>query len=131
MTHNSAAHEPSSAVQDMHAQFAADVLTDADANYSDVDDNDTPLDAETQAALSAAGLEAMSPSARDLLLRLTDRAESIEPDTRKRLVSAAERGLQWRRDNFSSMPVLLFTRRRTAQMLPRNSLPSFPCPQEP
>lgn len=112
MTHSPA--DPD-AIRQLHALLAEDELSTDDAI---VDDGEPVLEQQTREAISMIGLEAMSPDARDLLLRLTDYSENLEPTARESLVSAAERGLQWRRDNAGALPILLFARRREDKLSP-------------
>jgi transcriptional regulator with XRE-family HTH domain len=100
----------------MHTLFADDPVSDDDA-ASELEDH-VALGSEARAALGVVGLEAMSPEARALIIKLTDYSESLEPTARESFVSAAERGLQWRRNNSSALPVLLFTRRREQDLKP-------------
>jgi hypothetical protein len=118
VTHSPADPE---AIRQLHALLAEDELderetTDTDAGISA--DSELVLDPQLQEAIGLVGLDAMSPDARELLLKLTDYSENLEPTTRENLVSAADRGLQWRRDNAAALPVLLFARRREDKISP-------------
>lgn len=102
-------------LEQLHALFAEDELSGDDLVTTD----EAVLDTDLSEALSAVGLDAMSPDARELLLGLTDYSENLEPAARESLVSAAERAMQWRRDNSNALPVLLFTRRRQQELSPQ------------
>ena len=53
-------------------------------------------------------LLSLSPEAQALLIGITDTTSSLEPGTRQRLVSAADRGMAARREDASPLPRLLF-----------------------
>lgn len=112
MTHSPGDERASEAMQALHVLLEEDELLYADETA----DSEDVVDSKVLDIISTSGLEMMSPDARDLLLRLTDYSENLEPATRQRLVQAAERGLQWRRENAGSLPVLLFARRRASAL---------------
>lgn len=118
MTHSPKDQEAARALRELHALLANDDLTESD--LKDTAPDDATTDADILEAISTIGMDAMSPEARELLIRLTDYSENLEPATRERLISAAERGLQWRRDNSGPLPVLLFARRRAARLSPED-----------
>lgn len=102
-------------VTELAQHFDEDPLTDADiAAYqnSSEDAESDRVDDLVGAMLEAAAFDAMSQDARALLMMLTDETESLEPQTRARLVDAANRALQYRRHAISPLPVLLFVTRR-------------------
>ncbi len=91
------------AQREMRVLLADDELTETD--LTEVATDDESLDPEILNAVSSVGLEAMSPSAQALLLRLTDYSENLETATRGRLVTAAEAALRWRKNNSAALPV--------------------------
>ncbi len=116
------------AQRELHALLADDELTETD--LAELATDDASLDPEILNAISSVGLEAMSPSAQALLLRLTDYSENLEPATRGRLVSAAESALRWRKNNSAALPVLLFARRRAAKVTPEEISAQIHVPAE-
>lgn len=92
------------------ALLEKDPLTGVEAHESP--SSNTEDDEALDTALGSMDVFALSPSAQDLLLALTDVRASVEPEARTRLVAAAGRGLQKRRDGQSPLPRLLFLARR-------------------
>ena len=114
MTHSPGDRQATDALRELHILLSED--EPADVEFTAYDTDEQILDPATMEAIRSVGMEAMSPEARDLLLRLTDFSENLEPAARSRLVSAAERALQWRRDNSGSLSVLLFAQRRARKL---------------
>jgi hypothetical protein len=83
-----------------------DPLEPAAGEDRDVDDDVLDM------ALAEAGLQALSAEAQNIVLALTSSVTGLEPDTRERLVKAAGRGLQSRRDSLAPLPRLLFLARQ-------------------
>lgn len=82
----------------------------------ELDDLSEALPDETiNEALTQTDLNVLSAEAQSLLLAITNDAAAMEPETRRRLVKAAERGIRYRRDDRSALPRLLFLRRRDAR----------------
>jgi hypothetical protein len=96
----------------LHELMDSDPIENSIPPLPEDTDTDTEVISE---ALARVGLDALSPEAQRLLLALTDDVESVEPSTRQRLVSAADRGIQRRRDERSALPRLLFLARRRAE----------------
>lgn len=93
----------------IQALMAEDPLDSVDVPVSATVD-----DEQLDTALASVGLEALSIEAQDLVLALTSSVASLEPAIRDRLVKAAGRGLQNRRDASTPLPRLLFLARHTA-----------------